>query len=96
MRQEDHALLEPGMRVRVGPKLMGAELYGADDPDEFRKWLGQEVTVRSVSCPGDEWFVEINEDDRVAFYLEEIESIIEDTEIEETTASVDDLLGGIL
>ena len=96
MRQEDHALLEPGMRVRVGPKLMGAELYGADDPEEFRKWLGQEVTVRSVSYPVDAWFVEINEDDRVAFYLEEIESIIEDTEIEETTASVDDLLGGIL
>lgn len=88
MRQEDHALLEPGVRVRVGPKLMGAELYGADDPEEYRKWLGQEVTVR--------WFVEIKEDDRVAFYLEEIESIIEDMEIEETTASVDDLLGGIL
>lgn len=93
MRQEDHELLEPGMRVRVAQRLMGSELYGSDDPDEYAKWLGQEVTVRHVTRYG-EWVVGIEEDKDVEFYMEEIEGIVDDAEIAESDESLSILLGG--
>lgn len=95
IRQEDHELLEPGMRVRIMPRLMGAELYGSDDPDEYAKWLGQEVTVRYVKQYS-EWIVGIKEDKGVEFYMEEIECIVDDTEIAESEESIDILLGGVM
>lgn len=91
IRQEDHELLEPGMRVRIMPRLMGAELYGS----EYTKWLGQEVTVRHVTRYG-EWAVGIEEDKDVEFYMEEIECIVDDTEIAESEESIDILLGGVM
>lgn len=95
MRQEDHDLLQPGMRVRIAQQLMGEELYGADDPEEYEKWLGQEVTVRYVKQYS-EWIVGIEEDKDVEFYMEEIECIVEDTEITESEESIDMLLGGVM
>ena len=95
MRQEDHELLEPGMRVRIAQQLMGEELYGADDPEDYEKWLGQEVTVRYVKQYS-EWIVGIEEDKDVEFYIEEIECIVDDTEITESDESIDFLLGGAM
>lgn len=95
IRQEDHELLEPGMRVRIMPRLMGSELYGADDPEEYEKWLGQEVTVRYVKQYG-EWIVGIEEDKDVEFYMEEIECVVDDAEIAESEESIDILLGGVM
>ena len=95
MRQEDHELLEPGMRVRIAQQLMGEELYGADDLEDYEKWLGQEVTVRYVKQYS-EWIVGIEEDKDVEFYMEEIECIVDDTEITESDESIDFLLGGAM
>lgn len=94
IRQEDHDLLQPGMRVRIAQKLMGEELYGADDPEDYEKWLGQEVTVRYVK-QYTEWIIGIEEDKDVEFYLEEIECIVDEAELSESDESLDTLLGGI-
>lgn len=51
------------------PKLMGNELYGVDDPDEYKEWLCQEVTVRHVTQYGQKWMVGIEEDKDVEFYM---------------------------
>ena len=83
------------MRVRIMPRLMGAELYGADDPEDYGRWLGKEATVKYVR-KYKHWFVGIEEDDDVEFYMEEIECIIEDVEISESDESIDILLGGVL
>lgn len=88
-------MLQPGMKVRIMPKLMGEELYGADDPEDYKQWLGQEVTVRYVKQYG-EWIIGIEEDKDVEFYMEEIECIIEDTEISESDESLSILLGGVM
>lgn len=97
MRQEDHGLLEPGMRVRIMPRLMGYELYDADDPEEYKKWLGKEVTVRYVKQMG-EWFVGIEEEKGLDFYMEEIECIVDgnDVEIAESEEPIGILLGFIV
>ena len=82
------------MRVRIAQKLMGEELYGADDPADYEKWLGQEVTVRYVK-QYTEWIIGIEEDKDVEFYLEEIECIIDEAELSESDESLEALLGGI-
>ena len=78
------------------PKLMGNELYGVDDPDEYKEWLCQEVTVRHVAQYGQKWMVGIEEDKDVEFYMEEIECIVEETEIPESDESLSALLGGVM
>lgn len=83
------------MKVRIMPKLMGEELYGADDPEDYKQWLGQEVTVRQVR-KYDQWIVGIEEDKDVEFYMEEIECIVEDTELSESDESLSILLGGTM
>lgn len=95
IRQEDHELLQPGMKVRIMPKLMGEELYGADDPEDYAKWLGQEVTVRHVK-KYEQWIIGIEEDKDVEFYMEEIECIVEESEITESDESLSALLGGVM
>lgn len=97
MNRDDRFLLEPGVRVRIGPKLLGAELYGGDDPEEFKKWCGQEATVRRIHRGvQNEWFVGIEEDMDVEFYIDEIECIVDDSEITESDAPLDVLLDYIL
>lgn len=86
-------MLAPGMRVRIMPKLMGSELYGGDDPEELQEWCGQEVTVSRVNKHS-EWMVYIEEDEDACFYMEEIESIVEDAELPESDESLSILLGG--
>ena len=93
IRQEDHELLEPGMRVRIGPKLRGKELYGIDDPVECKHLCGQEVVVRKVEC-GSRWMVYIEEDEDACLLMEEIECIVEDAEIAESSEPIAALLGG--
>lgn len=95
MLQSEHELLEPGMRVRIGPRLMGHELYGADDPASYKKWCGKEATVLKVDKP-DHWMVYIEEDDGVCFFMEEIECIIEDAEISESEEPISVLLGCVV
>ena len=77
------------------PKLMGEELYGADDPEDYAKWLGQEVTVRHVK-EYEQWIIGIEEDKDVEFYMEEIECIVEESEITESDESLSALLGGVM
>lgn len=93
IRQEDHELLEPGMRVRIMPRLMGLELYGGDDPEELREWCGQEVTVANVKRYT-QWMVRIEEGKNAYFFMEEIDCIVEDDEIAESEESIDVILGG--
>lgn len=95
MLQSEHELLEPGMRVRIGPRLMGSELYGADDPETYQKWCCQEVTVKRVSRP-EHWMIDIEEGD-ACFFMEEIECIVDDdTEISESEESINVLLGCVV
>lgn len=94
MLQADHELLQPGMKIRIAPKLMGEELYGSDDPELMKAWCGKEATVKYVK-EYDHWMVGIEEDD-VEFFMEEIECVIEDAEIDESGESLDVLLGGIV
>lgn len=77
------------------PRLMGAELYGADDPEDYGRWLGKEATVKYVR-EYEHWLVGIEEDPCIELYMEEIECIIEDAEISESDESIDILLGGVL
>lgn len=83
------------MRVRIMSRLMGSELYGGDDPEELQEWCGQEVTVARVHKHS-EWMVYIEEDEDACFYMEEIECIVEDTEIAESEESIDIILGGVM
>lgn len=80
------------MRIRIGPRLMGHELYGAEDPAEFAQYCGQEVTVRKIDKP-DQWMVYIEEHDRACFFMEEVECILDDAEIDESGESLNTLLG---
>lgn len=81
------------MRVRIAQNLMGEELYGADDPEDYKKWLGQEVTVHSV-IKSIEYMVNIEEDKGAEFYMEEIECIVgDDSEIPESEEPLGILLG---
>lgn len=95
IRQEDHELLEPGMTVRIMPRLMGSELYGGSDPEELQEWCGQEVTVSRVHKHS-EWMVYIEEDEDACFYMEEIECIVDNSEIPESEESLSVLLGGVM
>lgn len=89
-------MLEPGMKVRIASRLVGSELYDADDPKEYEKWLGKEVTVRCVQLYR-KWMVGIEEDHDLDFYMEEIDCIVEDAaDIEESDASLDMLFGGVI
>lgn len=84
-------MLQPGMRIRICTELKGNELYGAYDPEAYKKWCGQEVTVKRVSKP-DHWMVDIEEGD-ACFFMEEIECIVDDVEISESDTPIDALLG---
>lgn len=95
MLQSEHNLLQPGTIVRIGPCLRGEELYGADDPEEYRKWCGKEATVKKIDEP-EPWMVYIEEDDSVCFFMEEIECIVNDVEIAESSESISVLLGGAI
>lgn len=95
IRREDRDLISPGMRVLIGPELLGAELYGGEDPESLKVWLGQEVTVAKIHPSGD-WTFSIEEDGEAAFFIEEVECIVEDTEIEESDESLSVLLGGAI
>lgn len=92
MRPADHELLEPGMRVRIADRLRGEELYGGDDPEELKKWCGKEVTVRRVKKYS-EWMVGIVEAPEADFYIEEIECIVEDAQIEESDIPLSEFIG---
>lgn len=93
MRQDDCCLLEPGTRVKIGPKLLGEELYGCDDPEEIEKWCGHEVTVRATRRGIQTgWLISIEEDKNAEFYIEEIECIVDDSEISESDAPLNVLL----
>lgn len=93
IRREDRNILEPGMRVLISSELKGAELYGGEDPENLMEWCGSEVTVRTISMSGD-FPVGIEEDHDAWFCMEEIECIIDDTEIEESDTSIGVLFGG--
>lgn len=95
IRQEDHGLIEPGMRVKIGPKLRGKELYGIDDPAEFKHLCGKEVVVSRV-VGGSRWMVYVDEDEKARFLMEEIECIIEDAEISESEEPINVLLGCVV
>lgn len=86
-------MIEPGMRVRVGPQLKGQELYAIDDPVEYKHFCGQEVTVRKVE-KGRYWMVFIEEHEKACFLMEEIECILGNIEIAESEESLSVLLGG--
>lgn len=96
MNKKDWLLLRPGMRVRIADRLMGAELYGGDDPVELHEFLGAEVTVRKVEAHGDH-VVLIEEDYDAAFFMEEIECVVGDednsTSIEESDIPLSDFIG---
>lgn len=79
------------MRVRIAQKLIGEELYGVDDPVEYEKYLGKEVTVRCIKHYR-EWMVGIEEDESIDFYMEEIECIIDDADIKESDIPIGTLL----
>lgn len=90
-------MLQPGMKVRIMPRLMGGELYGADDPEEYQWWLCKEVTVRNVTQYDQKWMVGIEEDKDVEFYIEEIDCIVVDeAEIPESDESLSVLFGGAM
>lgn len=90
-------MLHPGMRVRIKQRLLGEELYGVDDPPELQKWCGKEVTVARVINPSN-WMVDIEEDRHAGFYMEEIECIVEDEDVEitESDESIGILFGGAI
>lgn len=88
-------MLEPGMIVRIMPSLMGAELYGGSDPEELQEWCGKEVTVARVHKHS-EWMVYIEEEEDACFYMEEIECIVECTELPESDEPLSILLGGMM
>ena len=94
MLQSDNELLQPGMKIRIAPRLMGEELYGSDDPELMKAWCGKEATVKYVK-EYDHWMVGIEEDD-VEFFMEEIECIIEDVEISESEEPINVLLGCVV
>lgn len=87
-------MLEPGMRVLISSELKGAELYGGEDPESIMEWCGREVTVRQISMLGD-FPVGIEEDHDAWFCMEEIECIIDDTEINESDEPLSILIGGV-
>lgn len=82
------------MRVLISSELKGAELYGGEDPENIMEWCGREVTVRTISVAGD-FPVGIEEDDNAWFCMEEIECIIDDTEIDESDEPLSILIGGV-
>lgn len=81
------------MKVRIMPRLMGAE-FGVGDPEGLKNLCGQEVTVARV-CNNQKWMVYIEEYENAPFFMEEIECIVDDTEISESEESISVLLGGI-
>jgi hypothetical protein len=70
-------------------------LYGGEDPESLECWLGKEVTVRKIYPHGD-WTFGIEEDEDAVFFIEEVECIVDDTEIKESDESLDILIGGIV
>lgn len=96
IRQEDHGLIEPGMRVMIAPELKGSELYGAEDPQELAEWCGKEVTVYEVENILGMWMVRIVEDESAQFYMAEIECIVEDAEILESPEPLSIIIGGVM
>lgn len=78
------------------PRLMGAELYGGEDPEELQKWCGQEATVARITQHNDSiWMVDIEEDENACFYMEEIDCTVDDAEIEESEELLSVLIGVI-
>jgi hypothetical protein len=83
------------MRVLIGSELLGAELYGGEDPESLKVWLGKEVTVRQIHPFGGDWTFGIEEDPGANFFIEEVECIVDGAEeIEESDASLSMILGG--
>lgn len=90
----DFDKIQPGMRVRIGPELLGRALYDTYDPPEYVKYLGQEATVLETLKTGCCRYVRIdNGEDDCTFLIEEIECIIDDDEIPESEESIADFLG---
>ena len=87
-------MISPGMRVLIGPELLGVELYGGEDPESLMEWCGREVTVRKISMAGD-FPVGIEEDHDAWFCMEEIECIIDETEIDESDEPLSIIIGGV-
>ena len=94
IRREDRDLIFPGMRVLIGPELKGAELYGGEDPEFLKCWCGKEVTISKISPHGD-WTAGIEEDESAFFFIEEIECIVDDIEINESDEPFSILIGGV-
>lgn len=82
------------MKIRIATKLIGEALYACDDPVEMKAWCGKEATVKYVK-EYTAWMVGIEEAD-FEFFMEEIECIIEDTEIDESGEPLEVLLGGAM
>lgn len=96
MRKEEVSLLVPGVRVQIGSKLLGKELYGWEDPPDLRRFLGSIGTVTKVeeTSGGQTYTVTIEENYTGSLFLiEEIEYVIPDEELEESDESIDTLLG---
>lgn len=96
MTKEDVGLLTPGTRVLIGPRLMGSELFGWEDPPELEQFLGTVVTITRVEKSYDEntYTVETEENQSgSSFILEEIECIIPDEELEESDMDLSCLIG---
>lgn len=87
-------MILPGIRVLIGPELLGAELYGGEDPESLKYWCGKEVTISRVEPNGD-WTAGIEEDPDAFFFIEEIECIIDDTEIDESDEPLSIIIGGV-
>lgn len=96
IREEDHELIEPGMRVLIAEQLKGSELYGSEDPQELAEWCGKEVTVYEVENILGIWMVRIVEDESAQFYMAEIECVVEDIEILESDEPLSIIIGGVM
>lgn len=97
MRKEDATLLESGMLVRIGDRLLGEEIYGEEDPELYKKYLGCVATVNRVGQEGsdrimvDVTVLEYNQE--LTLFIEEIDRVLEeeDTPLDMVIESQDSL-----
>lgn len=81
----EYELIQPGTRLLVGDRLLGGELYGADDPENCEEYLGQVVTAKKIfeDTHNKTWLIDIEENSHVTFFIEEIEGIADVCQNEE-------------
>lgn len=85
MFPSQYHLIQPGTKLLVGPELLGAELYEADDPEVCEAYLGNIVTAKKIfeDTHNKTWMIDIEENPHVTFFIEEIEDLAEGYENEE-------------